>query len=421
MRNEIVLLCLVVMLMGNIGIVSAESNVLNFEHRTSTVAITETWAEESVFKPQGGVVFHDIANYPQISKIVISDLHRNKLKIDGQIGDYPVFQQLETSFILETRSGVQVGKGTYETYRFISDGVSTGSTEILYFDEWDIGTLSGYASLIFSYGDPEQIVWHNSITIVQNGGKYGVSSSPNEGYVWFRGQPSEYVFGQKVWVYSECDFGQDLYYNYDDDSGVIEITLERNNVWSKLTLLHNTTGEEIITSTGADDFYLMYVCYEQAMKVILENGMGAVWSNVIPSNIAYKPIQPPVIGSTIENIPIGSFDLNLTGYRYQIEKLPLLGNLSIPYLNFVDGVYSDVNGHIYDVVSLLMSPLYILNEKVVIISNLLGDQIKELISVLDIITGPMQSLVNVIPGKVMGFFVFFLLLDIVRVIIGWGM
>ena len=414
MRNEIVLLCLVVMLMGNIGIVSAESNVLNFEHKTSNVAITKTFGgTDPNFDTPLRIMFENIANYPSVSKIVVSDEHRNKLEIGGVIGFYPELRELETSFILSTNEGVQVGKGTYETYRFISDGVSTGTTEILYFDEWDIGLLNGLQTLYLSYGDSEKIVLH------QCKGYGMVQISPIEGYVWIRSHTQNYGLGVTVRVYNEYNFEQNLYYNYDDDLGQIEITLERNKFWSKLKLLYNTTNEVISISESVDDFNRLHILDGQAVKVILTNSLGTEWSNVIPSYISYKPIPPSVIGSTIGTI--GLLDLNLTGYRDKIEEIPFLGNLSIPYLDFVDGVSSDVNGHIYDVVSLLMSPLYILNEKVVIISNLLDDQIKELISVLDIITGPMQSLVNVIPGKVMGFFVFFLLLDIIRVIIGWGM
>ena len=416
MRNEFILLCLVVILIGNIGIVSAESNVLNFEHRTSNIAITETQTGTGSFGFPGAVTFSNIANYPSVSKIVISDDRSNKMSYGGTYGSHPEITQLETSFTLRTNehsSGVIVARGTYETYRFISDGVSTGTTEILYFDEWDIGSLSGNKWLYFSFDDPAQIVAHSCIA---TGG--GVSSSPIEGSVCFRSTRG-YGFGQTVRVYNEYNFHQDLYYNYDDDLGQMDITLQRNNVWSNLTLLYNTTNEVISISRSADDFNRLHFLDGQAVKVILTNSLGTEWTNVIPSGIAYKPIPPSVIGSTIGKI--GLLDLNLTGYRDKIEEIPFLGNLSIPYLNFVDGVSNDVNGHIYDVVSVLMSPLYILNEKVAIISNLLADQIKDLISGLDIITAPIQSVINAIPGKVMGFFVFFLLLDIIRVIIGWGM
>ena len=67
MRNEIVLLCLVVMLMGNIGIVSAESDVLVYEYKHSDVAITKTWVTitgDSFDGGQGRVIFSNIANYP---------------------------------------------------------------------------------------------------------------------------------------------------------------------------------------------------------------------------------------------------------------------------------------------------------------------------------------------------------------------
>ena len=50
-----------------------------------------------------------------MSKIVISDEHHNQLRIGGQCGHHPELQELETSFILKTTSGVPVGRGTYET------------------------------------------------------------------------------------------------------------------------------------------------------------------------------------------------------------------------------------------------------------------------------------------------------------------
>lgn len=407
--RKIVLFCLVVMLIGNIGIVSAEINVLNFEHKTSNVAITKTWNNGNSFMPHGQIMFENIANYASVSKIVISDERTNKLNIGGITGDYPEITQLETSFILRTKSGVQVGKGTHETYRFISDGVSTGSTEILYIAEWDIGSLSGNNILYYDYGDPQQIVYH---TI---GTSSGISSSPNEGYVLCLSNYG-HKFALTVRVYNEYNFDQDLYYNYDDDLGQMDITLERNNFWSNLTLLYNTTNEVITISKSADNFNRLHILDGQAVKVILTNSMGVEWSNVIPSGIQYdfkKEPKNPVLGN------VTSSEIDINAYRASIIALPLIGNMSEPYLDFVDDMYTDAFAMGKTVIDTLMYPVDLVNYNMITVTDILQKSIDDFDDRFGILTAPMTKIIVAIPEKVMGFFVFALGLDIIKIILAW--
>lgn len=392
------------------GIVSAELNELNFGDKTSIVDTTVfTYKYPQYCYGSKMMRIADITKYSGVSKIVSVTDGLNQVYSGGSWSYYTSISEVSTTFTL--KHGVTlIGYGTVTSYRSFDQYNPISVTEVYEFDYWNIGTLTGNIYLDLAYGDNGYVM--------KPGHKAGsVTTTPVNGYFYLMGAVGWY-HPQTTTVTQNYDFQQTIAYYYDGDADHVTLTAYRNDAWSLIEYIRVSDDVTLYTGSGTTDFTYTSFLDNSSLYVDVTNSRGSYWRNIIPSDYRYEPSLPES-GAIIKDI--SELEFNVTPYRNYIENTSVFGNVTIVYLDYIDGIRNEIFGFASEVVNTLMSPIDLINEKLAVAIVAFDNTLPDIMDTLGVITLPVSSIINAIPGKLMSFFIFVLLLDVFKVFISWGM
>jgi hypothetical protein len=279
------------------------------------------------------------------------------------------------------------------------------------FDTWDVRGMTGGKTLYIHIDDSDCSL---NICLMNHPGSIVTSGTLSSFYL-NTAHPKTFYHNSVTTVYQNIDFHQSLSYSHDFDKRLTKIKLNRYEIPTDCVIVDQTGTGRLMDNTD-DDLENTFdnVTY---LTISLANPYTEdIWYHRIPMSIQYDFLEPGG-NSTLSNLP--EYQINLPSYRDDILALPVIGNMSEPYLNFVDDMYTDALMMAKNVIDTLMYPIDLMNENFGFVISTLQNGIDDISDSFTLLTAPMVKIVTAIPEKVMGFFIFALGLDIVKVVLAW--
>jgi len=402
MKFTVLITLVMIALVGFVGVVSAEQGLLYYDYSDLT-GIESSHNPDTPIDAKGNMRYFQvekIENFPKVEHMVIG-INQNVYTYSSKAG----LTNWDCNFTAKIYGGPIIGTG-----RFYCTKTSSTHAVLAYeFDDYDIGQLTGNYKVDFKLDENDAYIMAKAFK------GYGTLTDTVLGHFnLIYNIHGEYIKNVCT-VYQRTQFHQSLGYYYDYDLNTMDLKLKRNSNTNNV-LITDQDGNIRLDDTTSGDLNLFYADVFWLRVNVTNSYTDYVWTNVLPLAVQYDVIKDPK-NPVLGNVTPSEIDIN--AYRASIIALPLIGNMSEPYLDFVDDMYTDAFAMAKTVIDTLMYPVDLVNYNMITVTDILKKSIDDIDDRFGILTAPMTKIIVAIPEKVMGFFVFALGLDIIKIILAW--